>query len=61
MTLPSINHNQTAVLGCPLSSLTRHEERPDFKKVEESMRFYHYSLSNKVKPEGAAADAEPDK
>ncbi|XP_039984730.1 tyrosine-protein kinase ZAP-70 isoform X2 [Xiphias gladius] len=39
----------------------KHEERPDFKKVEESMRFYHYSLSNKVKPEGAAADAEPDK
>ncbi|XP_045905099.1 tyrosine-protein kinase ZAP-70 isoform X3 [Micropterus dolomieu] len=37
----------------------KHEERPDFKKVEESMRAYHYSLSNKAKPEGAAAAAEP--
>ncbi|XP_020558080.2 tyrosine-protein kinase ZAP-70 isoform X2 [Oryzias latipes] len=30
-----------------------HEERPDFKKVEESMRTYHYSISNKPKTEGA--------
>ncbi|XP_058494702.1 tyrosine-protein kinase ZAP-70 [Solea solea] len=37
----------------------KHEERPDFKKVEESMRSYHYSLSNKAKLEGAAAAAEP--
>nr|AZN18334.1 tyrosine-protein kinase [Channa argus x Channa maculata] len=36
-----------------------HEDRPDFKKVEESMRSYHYSISNKVKPEAAAAAAEP--
>uniref|UniRef100_A0A3B5B0Y0 Tyrosine-protein kinase n=1 Tax=Stegastes partitus TaxID=144197 RepID=A0A3B5B0Y0_9TELE len=41
-----------------------HEERPDFKKVEESMRSYHYSISSKAKPEGAeaaaaAAAAEP--
>uniref|UniRef100_A0A7N6F6C7 Tyrosine-protein kinase n=1 Tax=Anabas testudineus TaxID=64144 RepID=A0A7N6F6C7_ANATE len=36
-----------------------HEDRPDFKKVEESMRSYHYSLSNKPKPEGDAAAAEP--
>ncbi|XP_049911452.1 tyrosine-protein kinase ZAP-70 [Epinephelus moara] len=35
----------------------KHEERPDFKKVEESMRSYHYSISNKAKPEGAAAAA----
>ncbi|XP_070817117.1 tyrosine-protein kinase ZAP-70 [Chaetodon trifascialis] len=39
----------------------KHEERPDFKKVEESMRSYHYSVSNKAKPEGAAAAAEPVK
>ncbi|KAL6108217.1 zap70 [Pungitius sinensis] len=36
----------------------KHEERPDFKKVEESMRSFHYSISNKAKPEGAAATAE---
>ncbi|XP_074490933.1 tyrosine-protein kinase ZAP-70 [Sebastes fasciatus] len=35
----------------------KHEERPDFKKVEESMRAYHYSISNKAKTEGAAAAA----
>ncbi|XP_053287050.1 tyrosine-protein kinase ZAP-70 [Pleuronectes platessa] len=39
----------------------KHEDRPDFKKVEESMRSYHYSISNKAKPEGAAAAAEPVK
>ncbi|KAK1896807.1 Tyrosine-protein kinase ZAP-70 [Dissostichus eleginoides] len=39
----------------------KHEERPDFKKVEESMRSYHYSISNKATPEGAAAAAEPSK
>ncbi|XP_076582390.1 tyrosine-protein kinase ZAP-70 [Chaetodon auriga] len=39
----------------------KHEERPDFKKVEESMRSYHYSVSNKAKPEGAEAAAEPVK
>lgn len=37
----------------------KHEERVDFKKVEESMRSYHYSISNKAKPEGAAAAAAP--
>ncbi|XP_042339994.1 tyrosine-protein kinase ZAP-70 isoform X2 [Plectropomus leopardus] len=37
----------------------KHEERPDFKKVEESMRSYHYSVSNKAKTEGAEAAAEP--
>ncbi|XP_029002153.1 tyrosine-protein kinase ZAP-70 [Betta splendens] len=37
----------------------KHEERPDFKKVEESMRSYHYSISNKAKIEEAAAAAEP--
>ncbi|XP_062252142.1 tyrosine-protein kinase ZAP-70 [Platichthys flesus] len=35
----------------------KHEDRPDFKKVEETMRSYHYSISNKAKPEGAAAAA----
>uniref|UniRef100_A0A3Q3KIV8 Tyrosine-protein kinase n=1 Tax=Monopterus albus TaxID=43700 RepID=A0A3Q3KIV8_MONAL len=39
----------------------RQEERPDFKKVEESMRSYHYSISKKAKPEEDAAAAEPDK
>ncbi|XP_060934057.1 tyrosine-protein kinase ZAP-70 [Limanda limanda] len=39
----------------------KHEDRPDFKKVEETMRSYHYSISNKAKPEGAAAAAEPVK
>ncbi|KAG7230577.1 hypothetical protein INR49_025294 [Caranx melampygus] len=39
----------------------KHEDRPDFKKVEESMRLYYYSISNKAKPEEAAAAAEPDK
>ncbi|XP_057697890.1 tyrosine-protein kinase ZAP-70 isoform X2 [Corythoichthys intestinalis] len=38
----------------------KHEDRPDFKKVEEAMRSYHYSISNKVKPLGAVAAAEPD-
>ncbi|KAL3047186.1 hypothetical protein OYC64_021415 [Pagothenia borchgrevinki] len=36
----------------------KHEERPDFKKVEESMRSYHYSISNKATSEGAAATPE---
>ncbi|XP_015826428.1 tyrosine-protein kinase ZAP-70 isoform X1 [Nothobranchius furzeri] len=39
-----------------------HEDRPDFKKVEETMRSYHYSLSGKAKlegAEGATAAAEP--
>uniref|UniRef100_A0A8D0CWD8 Tyrosine-protein kinase n=1 Tax=Sander lucioperca TaxID=283035 RepID=A0A8D0CWD8_SANLU len=35
----------------------KHEERPDFKKVAEYMKSYHYSISNKAKPEGAAAAA----
>ncbi|XP_029285167.1 tyrosine-protein kinase ZAP-70 isoform X2 [Cottoperca gobio] len=39
----------------------KHEERPDFKKVEESMRSCHYSISNKAKPEGATATTEPIK
>ncbi|XP_072245269.1 tyrosine-protein kinase ZAP-70 isoform X2 [Leuresthes tenuis] len=40
----------------------KHEERPDFKKVEESMRTYHYSISSKAKVKGAeAAAAEPTK
>uniref|UniRef100_A0A3P8WNK8 Tyrosine-protein kinase n=1 Tax=Cynoglossus semilaevis TaxID=244447 RepID=A0A3P8WNK8_CYNSE len=34
-----------------------HENRPDFKKVEASMRTYHYSLSNKVNLEVEAAAA----
>lgn len=38
----------------------KHEDRPDFKKVEESMRTYYYSISKKAKPEGASA-AEPTK
>ncbi|XP_034555636.1 tyrosine-protein kinase ZAP-70 [Notolabrus celidotus] len=37
----------------------KHEDRPDFKKVEESMRSYHYSISSKAKPEEAAAAAGP--
>lgn len=56
----SINHNPCGPFS--LSSLIRHEDRPDFKKVEESMRSYHYSISNKAKVEGAeAAAAEPTK
>lgn len=39
----------------------KQEERPNFKKVEESMRSYHYSISKKAKAEGAAAAAEPVK
>ncbi|XP_047442072.1 tyrosine-protein kinase ZAP-70 [Mugil cephalus] len=35
----------------------KHEDRPDFKKVEESMRAYHYSLSNKALVEEATAEA----
>lgn len=58
--LPSSNHNPSHIWSYP-SSLPRHEERPDFKKVEESMRSYHYSISNKATPEGAAAAAEPIK
>lgn len=36
-------------LLCPF----RQDERPDFKKVAESMKSYHYSISGKAKPEGA--------
>ncbi|XP_019731065.1 tyrosine-protein kinase ZAP-70 isoform X2 [Hippocampus comes] len=36
----------------------KHEDRPDFKNVEETMRSYHYSLSKKVKPSDAATAAE---
>ncbi|XP_061594763.1 tyrosine-protein kinase ZAP-70 [Cololabis saira] len=36
-----------------------HEERPDFKKVEESMRSYHYSISAKAKTDETAAAANP--
>lgn len=60
--LPSINHNIliTVCFGASsLSSFPRHEDRPDFKKVEESMRSYHYSISNKAKLEEAPAAAEP--
>ncbi|XP_073332673.1 tyrosine-protein kinase ZAP-70 [Pagrus major] len=39
----------------------KHEERPDFKKVEESMRSYYNSISNEAEPEGAAAAAKPVK
>ncbi|XP_061681471.1 tyrosine-protein kinase ZAP-70 [Syngnathoides biaculeatus] len=39
----------------------KHEDRPDFKKVEESMRAYHYSVSKKVKASEAATAAEPNK
>ncbi|XP_020512498.2 tyrosine-protein kinase ZAP-70 isoform X1 [Labrus bergylta] len=39
----------------------KHDERPDFKKVEEYMRSYHYSISNKAKSEEGAAAAEPVK
>lgn len=39
------------------SFIIRHENRPDFKKVEASMRTYHYSLSNKVNLEVEAAAA----
>lgn len=38
-------------LGTVLSrllSFTRHEDRPDFKKVEESMQSYYSSLSKKT-------------
>lgn len=31
-----------------LLSFTRHEDRPDFKKVEESMQAYYSSISNKT-------------
>uniref|UniRef100_A0A8C5HUK5 Tyrosine-protein kinase n=1 Tax=Gouania willdenowi TaxID=441366 RepID=A0A8C5HUK5_GOUWI len=52
--------------GCPEPMYTlmkecwtyAHESRPDFKKVEESMRSYHYSISKKAKIDepGAAVD-----
>lgn len=41
-----------------LLSLTRHEDRPDFKKVAESMKTYYYSISSKAKLDGATAAAE---
>lgn len=31
-----------------LLSFTRHEDRPDFKKVEESIKSYYSSISNKT-------------
>uniref|UniRef100_A0A3Q3WAB3 Tyrosine-protein kinase n=1 Tax=Mola mola TaxID=94237 RepID=A0A3Q3WAB3_MOLML len=37
----------------------KHEDRLDFKKVEESMKSYIDSTSNKVMTTGAAATAEP--
>lgn len=36
-----------------------HEKRPDFKKVEESMRSFHFSIENKPQAEGATAAAAP--
>lgn len=39
--------NLVAVLS-RLLSFTRHEDRPDFKKVEESMKSYYSSISNKT-------------
>nr|XP_057928325.1 tyrosine-protein kinase ZAP-70 isoform X2 [Doryrhamphus excisus] len=38
----------------------KHEDRPNFKKVEESVRSYHYSISNKVKTEDSATAVEPN-
>ena len=32
-----------------LLSFTRHEDRPDFKKVEDSMQSYYSSISDKTK------------
>ncbi|KAM9796202.1 tyrosine-protein kinase ZAP-70 [Syngnathus typhle] len=37
----------------------KHEDRPDFRNVEETVRAYHYSISKKVKPSGAANAPEP--
>lgn len=37
------------------------ENRPDFQKVEESMRSFHFSISNKPPTEGASAAAQPVK
>ncbi|KAM4628672.1 tyrosine-protein kinase ZAP-70 isoform 1-T3 [Polymixia lowei] len=37
------------------------DKRPDFKKVEESMRAYHYFMSSKAQPEENAGAAEPIK
>ncbi|KAJ7992952.1 hypothetical protein DPEC_G00267410 [Dallia pectoralis] len=37
----------------------KHEDRPGFVKVEERMRAFHYSISNKTLPEGTADSAEP--
>uniref|UniRef100_A0A3P9A290 Tyrosine-protein kinase n=1 Tax=Esox lucius TaxID=8010 RepID=A0A3P9A290_ESOLU len=37
----------------------KHEDRPGFVKVEERMRAFHYSISNKTLPEGTADIAEP--
>ncbi|XP_056132982.1 tyrosine-protein kinase ZAP-70 [Lampris incognitus] len=39
----------------------KHEERPDFKKVEGAMRTYYYSISNKGQPEGQTEAATPIK
>ncbi|KAJ3600038.1 hypothetical protein NHX12_033990 [Muraenolepis orangiensis] len=39
----------------------KHEDRPDFKKVEGSMRSYYYSISNKPQPGEEADTAEPIK
>ncbi|KAJ8418968.1 hypothetical protein AAFF_G00004670 [Aldrovandia affinis] len=50
--------------GCPDQMYTlmkdcwiyKHEERPDFAKVEEQMRTYYYSISKKTPPEEKAGD-----
>ncbi|XP_071201425.1 tyrosine-protein kinase ZAP-70-like isoform X2 [Salvelinus alpinus] len=37
----------------------KHEDRPGFVKVEERMRGFYYSISNKTLPEGTTDAAEP--
>ncbi|XP_076007460.1 tyrosine-protein kinase ZAP-70 [Genypterus blacodes] len=62
-------HRMDSPAGCPERMYSvmnecwiySHEERPDFMKVEESMRSYHYSISKKAKPEATAGAAEPIK
>ncbi|KAM3876001.1 tyrosine-protein kinase ZAP-70 [Diretmus argenteus] len=39
----------------------KHEDRPNFEKVERSMGSYHNSISSKAQPEGKAGAAEPIK
>lgn len=43
----TVSSRNLIIVASRLLSFTRHEDRPDFKKVEGSMKSYYSSIANK--------------